>query len=79
MQDQGRLIATGSNSGTTTLLELSDGLCTLQRNEKALVTAVRTTSCLTSVNVTECLIFPGDIPVAYYMHYMFSNQIESLI
>ncbi|CAH1794607.1 unnamed protein product [Owenia fusiformis] len=40
VQDQGRLIATGSQSGTTTLLELSDGLCTLQRNEKALVTAM---------------------------------------
>ena len=41
VQDNGRLIATGSESGTTTLLELSDGLCNLQRNEKALVTAVR--------------------------------------
>lgn len=40
VQDNGRLIATGSESGTTTLLELSDGLCSLQRNEKALVTAV---------------------------------------
>ena len=42
MQEQGRLIACGSHSGTTTLLELSDGLCNLQRNEKALVTAVST-------------------------------------
>ena len=40
IQDQGKLIATGSLSGTTTLLELSDSLVTLQRNEKALVTAV---------------------------------------
>ena len=40
MQDSGHLIATGSELGTTTLLELSDGLCSLQRNEKQLVTAV---------------------------------------
>ena len=40
VQDQGRLIACGSKSGTATLLELSDGLATLQRNEKTLVTAV---------------------------------------
>lgn len=40
VQDQGRLIATGSHTGTTTLLELSDSLCTMQRNEKALVTAM---------------------------------------
>ena len=39
-QDQGRLIACGSQQGTATLLELSDGLISLQRNEKALVTAV---------------------------------------
>lgn len=40
VQEQGRLIACGSHSGTTTLLELSDGLTTLQRNEKNLVTAM---------------------------------------
>merc|ERR1712062_266472 len=40
VQDHGSLIATGSKSGTTTLLELSEGLCSLQRNEKALVTAM---------------------------------------
>ncbi|PIK43294.1 putative dynein intermediate chain 3, ciliary [Apostichopus japonicus] len=40
VQDQGRLIATGSHTGTTTLLELSDSLCTMQRNEKVLVTAM---------------------------------------
>lgn len=40
VQEQGRLVACGSELGTTTLLELSDSLCTLQRNEKALVTAV---------------------------------------
>ena len=40
MQDQGHLIATGSHTGTTTLLELSSSLCTMQRNEKALVTAM---------------------------------------
>jgi dynein intermediate chain 2 len=40
VQEQGRLIATGSQSGTLTLLELSDNLCQLQRNEKALVTTM---------------------------------------
>ncbi|XP_033755651.1 dynein intermediate chain 3, ciliary-like [Pecten maximus] len=40
VQESGRLIACGSHSGTTTLLELSEGLCTLQRNEKNLVTAM---------------------------------------
>lgn len=40
VHEQGRLIACGSHSGTITLLELSDNLCTLQRNEKALVTAM---------------------------------------
>lgn len=38
VQEQGRLVACGSHSGTTTLLELSDSLYTLQRNEKNLVT-----------------------------------------
>lgn len=42
VQEQGRLVACGSHSGTTTLLELSDGLHTLQRNEKNLVTNVST-------------------------------------
>lgn len=40
VQEQGRLVACGSHSGTVTLLELSDGLCNMQRNEKASVTAV---------------------------------------
>ncbi|XP_074647572.1 dynein intermediate chain 3, ciliary-like isoform X2 [Tubulanus polymorphus] len=40
VQEQGRLIATGSHTGTTTLLEMSDSLCTLQRNEKNLITAM---------------------------------------
>lgn len=44
VQEQGRLVACGSHSGTVTLLELSDGLCNIQRNEKASVTAVRTYS-----------------------------------
>jgi len=39
-QDQGKLIACGSQQGTATLLELSEGLIQLQRNEKSLVTAV---------------------------------------
>jgi dynein intermediate chain 2 len=40
VQEHGRLVATGSQSGTITLLELSDGLCTMQRNEKNLVSTV---------------------------------------
>lgn len=40
VQEQGRLVACGSHTGTTTLLELSDTLYTIQRNEKNLVTAV---------------------------------------
>lgn len=42
VQEQGRLVACGSHSGTVTLLELSDGLCNIQRNEKTSVNAVRT-------------------------------------
>ncbi|XP_073739247.1 dynein axonemal intermediate chain 2 isoform X2 [Callorhinus ursinus] len=34
VQDNGCFIACGSQLGTTTLLEVSNGLCTLQRNEK---------------------------------------------
>jgi len=40
VQEQAKLIACGSHSGTTTLLELSDGLSLLQRNEKNLITAM---------------------------------------
>lgn len=40
VQDQGRLVACGSHDGTTTLLELSDGLCSMARNEKASMTAM---------------------------------------
>ena len=40
VQEQGRLVACGSHTGTVTLLELSEGLCNMQRNEKASVTAV---------------------------------------
>ena len=40
VQDQGRFVACGSHYGTTTLLELSDGLHTLVRNEKSAITAV---------------------------------------
>uniref|UniRef100_A0AAY4E2Y1 Dynein intermediate chain 2, axonemal n=1 Tax=Denticeps clupeoides TaxID=299321 RepID=A0AAY4E2Y1_9TELE len=36
VQDNGHFLACGSQQGTTTLLEISSGLCTLQRNEKAL-------------------------------------------
>lgn len=42
VQEHGRLVACGSHSGTVTLLELSDGLCNIQRNEKSSVTVVRT-------------------------------------
>mmetsp|Transcript_5082 Transcript_5082/g.7878 ORF Transcript_5082/g.7878 Transcript_5082/m.7878 type:complete len:595 (-) Transcript_5082:83-1867(-) len=34
VQDHGKLVAVGSNDGTTTLLELCDGLCVPQQNEK---------------------------------------------
>lgn len=40
VQEHGRLLATGSQSGTLTLLELSDNLCTMQRNEKNLVSTM---------------------------------------
>ncbi|XP_068717827.1 dynein intermediate chain 3, ciliary-like [Montipora capricornis] len=40
VQEQGRLVACGSHTGTVTLLELSEGLCNMQRNEKASVTAM---------------------------------------
>ncbi|CAB1338343.1 unnamed protein product [Coregonus sp. 'balchen'] len=42
VQDNGRFMACGSQLGTATLLEISSGLCTLQRNEKALATAWET-------------------------------------
>ena len=56
VQDMGRLVATGSHSGTTTLLELSDGLCALQRNEKALVTAVSSHKSQFNLIVRLCMI-----------------------
>lgn len=40
VQDNGCFIACGSQLGTTTLLELSPGLCTLQRNEKNMASSV---------------------------------------
>ncbi|XP_069511224.1 dynein axonemal intermediate chain 2 isoform X2 [Ambystoma mexicanum] len=40
VQENGRFIACGSKLGTTTLLELSSGLCTLQRNEKNLASTM---------------------------------------
>ncbi|XP_063716871.1 dynein intermediate chain 3, ciliary-like [Symsagittifera roscoffensis] len=40
MQENGSHIGVGSKDGTVTLLELSNSLYTLQRNEKALVTAM---------------------------------------
>lgn len=41
LQDNGCVVGCGSKLGTVTLLEISSGLCTLQRNEKTLATAVR--------------------------------------
>ncbi|OWK14462.1 hypothetical protein Celaphus_00001670, partial [Cervus elaphus hippelaphus] len=40
VQDNGCFIACGSQLGTTTLLEVSNGLCTLQRNEKNTASAI---------------------------------------
>lgn len=40
VQDSGCFIACGSQLGTTTLLEVSHGLCTLQRNEKNIASSV---------------------------------------
>ncbi|XP_023986002.2 dynein axonemal intermediate chain 2 [Physeter macrocephalus] len=40
LQDNGCFIACGSQLGTTTLLEVSNGLCTLQRNEKNMVSSI---------------------------------------
>ncbi|NXR10247.1 DNAI2 protein, partial [Semnornis frantzii] len=40
LQDNGRVIGCGSKLGTVTLMEISSGLCTLQRNEKNLATAM---------------------------------------
>uniref|UniRef100_K7FRI5 Dynein axonemal intermediate chain 2 n=1 Tax=Pelodiscus sinensis TaxID=13735 RepID=K7FRI5_PELSI len=40
LQDNGRFIGCGSKLGTVTLLEVSSGLCTLQRNEKNLARAM---------------------------------------
>ncbi|XP_030631557.1 dynein intermediate chain 3, ciliary, partial [Chanos chanos] len=40
VQDNGRFMACGSQLGTATLLEITSGLCTLQKNEKALATAM---------------------------------------
>uniref|UniRef100_A0A671KVY1 Dynein, axonemal, intermediate chain 2b n=1 Tax=Sinocyclocheilus anshuiensis TaxID=1608454 RepID=A0A671KVY1_9TELE len=37
VQDNGRFLGCSSQLGTTTLMEISAGLCTLQKNEKALV------------------------------------------
>ncbi|XP_072208070.1 dynein axonemal intermediate chain 2 [Excalfactoria chinensis] len=40
LQDNGCVVGCGSKLGTITLLEISSGLCTLQRNEKNLVNAL---------------------------------------
>ncbi|NWS61260.1 DNAI2 protein, partial [Chunga burmeisteri] len=40
LQDNGRIVGCGSKLGTVTLLEISSGLCSLQRNEKTLATAM---------------------------------------
>ena len=59
VQEHGRLVACGSKDGTTTLLELSEGLYTLQRNEKNLVTAVST--CQHSLNLLVGQHFQNDL------------------
>ena len=48
MHEHGRLVACGSKEGTTTLLELSDNLHQLQKNEKQVVTGVRLNSKLST-------------------------------
>ncbi|NXA35867.1 DNAI2 protein, partial [Eudromia elegans] len=40
LQDNGCFVGCGSKLGTVTLLEISSGLCTLQKNEKTLATAM---------------------------------------
>ncbi|XP_061867150.1 dynein axonemal intermediate chain 2 [Colius striatus] len=40
LQDSGSVVGCGSKLGTVTLLGITSGLCTLQRNEKALATAM---------------------------------------
>lgn len=40
VQDNGCLIACGSQQGTTTLLEVSSGLSTLQKNEKNIASSI---------------------------------------
>uniref|UniRef100_A0AAQ4RIS7 Dynein, axonemal, intermediate chain 2b n=1 Tax=Gasterosteus aculeatus aculeatus TaxID=481459 RepID=A0AAQ4RIS7_GASAC len=40
LQDNGRLVACGSQQGEATLLEISSGLSTLQKNEKSLLAAM---------------------------------------
>ncbi|KAF6093358.1 dynein axonemal intermediate chain 2 [Phyllostomus discolor] len=40
VQDNGCFVACGSQLGTTTLLEVSSGLCTLQRNEKNIASSI---------------------------------------
>ncbi|NWX93388.1 DNAI2 protein, partial [Nothoprocta pentlandii] len=40
LQDNGCVVGCGSKLGTVTLLEISSGLCTLQKNEKTLATAM---------------------------------------
>nr|KAF6415514.1 dynein axonemal intermediate chain 2 [Molossus molossus] len=40
VQDNGCFIACGSQLGTTTLLEVSQGLCSLQRNEKNMASSI---------------------------------------
>lgn len=41
VQDNGRLVACGSQLGEATLLEICSGLSNLQKNEKSLLAAVR--------------------------------------
>ncbi|XP_060796151.1 dynein axonemal intermediate chain 2 [Neoarius graeffei] len=40
VQDNGRFLACGSQLGTATLLELSSGLCTMEKNDRVVATAM---------------------------------------
>jgi dynein intermediate chain 2 len=41
-QEHGKLVAVGARDGSTTLIELSDGMSKMQKNEKNIFSAVST-------------------------------------
>lgn len=61
VQDNGGFIACGSKLGTATLLEVSHGLCTLQRNEKNIASSV-SGQCQDEGPSTEVLTWPHGRP-----------------